>query len=150
MSTQIESNARHMALDNHARLELLVTTREGSLPTAFALDRASFLAAVAAECGVIIIDRADLPETTYEASVAIVRNTLGARGRDGLFEGDTKQVRDYALSLLAAAEYLDAHPPVDEADVEALARVLDQTHQSWDSKRLARHILATGHIEVKR
>lgn len=107
---------------------------------AYTFNRAAFLAAVAAECGVIIIDRDDLPEVTEQNG----QHYAGGAHRSF---GDAAQYRQYALGALAIAEYLDANPPVDEADVEALARDL-AVAAGYESdavdRNIARRLVAAG------
>lgn len=125
---------------------VLVQTRDGGA----SVDRADFLAAVAAECGVIIIDRAELPEVTESGRRDIVR--LG-ESDERFTTGTAAAARGEALACLALAEYLDARPPLDEADVEALARLIaeDDGDSNWHGYvQGARRLLATGRIEVKR
>jgi hypothetical protein len=84
--------------------------------------RADLLAAVSALCDVIVVDRAELPE------VAVVTpGEVGIKGHGiyTLLPGDTAEFyRKNARRHLALAEYLDAHPPVDEARVEAAYDVI--------------------------
>src|SRR5665647_1147519 len=87
-----------------------------------------FLAAVETECGVrivptdaIVIDRADVPAVTTRPGYSMVVYING-----GVYSLDI-EARRLALEFFALAEYLDAHPPtppVDEADVEALAGLI--------------------------
>jgi hypothetical protein len=65
------------------------------------------------------------------------------------------RARAHAAHLIEAAEYLDENPQVDEAQIEALSCLLDETQFRAGSgfipgrRRLARALLATGRIEVK-
>jgi len=91
-----------------------------------AIPRADFLAAVATECNVrivpadaIVIERGELPETrvgTYGEAIC--------QGWTRAGHANTETVRSEARALLAIAEHLDAHPPIDEAQVKALARLI--------------------------
>jgi len=58
----------------------------------------------------------------------------------------------YDLRRLVPAEYLDAHPPtppVDEAQVEALAGLMDDAEAAvMSATSLARRLLATGRVSV--
>lgn len=85
--------------------------------------RADFLAAVAAECDVIVIDRATLPEVIVDGDM---RQLVHAGYVERHNTASPVEEREAALMHLALAEYLDAHPPVDEAQVEALAGLLVQ------------------------
>ena len=127
----------------------LWSTRSGCEPT-----RADFLAAVAAECDVIVIDRAELPE---RVSPSMDGKHLWADAWSVPATNTPDIPRRAARAYLALAEYLDAHPPVDEAQVEALAAVMrealntpeDGTFRPYVAEDAARRLLATGRIEVK-
>ena len=142
MSTRIQDSdgdVLDMSSMSNGKVYLL-STRSGCEPT-----RADFLAAVAAECDVIVIDRAG---ETYTSAEATGPNSPNGR---------SSWHRARAESHLALAEYLDAHPPVDEAQVEALAAVMrealntpeDGTFRPYVAEDAARRLLATGRIEVK-
>lgn len=110
------------------------------------LPRAEFIEAVAAELDVIVIPRADLPEVTVSPADGRIQ-ARGAILHNGSATGGD------ALGWLAINEHLDAHPPVDEADVEALADAIasvgipGNAHSS-PSTVLARRLLATGQVHV--
>lgn len=109
--------------------------------------RADFLAAVEAELGVIVIDRAELPEVAADG--------------DGLRAGNVKAVgwqtaddaRHDALGLLAISEHLRANPPIDEAQVEAMAAVVGALpatlfDPTTSAPEVARRLIATGRVHV--
>lgn len=103
--------------------------------------RADFLAAVAAECDVLIIPDSDGMAPDPEA--------LAARNDPVAVRSHQMLARYHAK----AAAWYDAHPPVDEAQVEALANLFgwskgDGWHDT-SATELARRLLATGRIEVK-
>jgi hypothetical protein len=117
---------------------------------------ADLLAAVAAECGVIIIDRNDLPKVHHPSddTYAFVQTNGGA---DGFSVGPTgpgaQFFRNRAISDLAKAEYLDAHPPMDMeqyADLVALIAEHDSNLDGAGIDNLARRLLSSGRIEVTR
>lgn len=111
--------------------------------------RADFLAAVAAECDAIVIPREELPRVKDRGQGTYEFDTGASLGT---WEGKSaEQARLEARELLALAEYLDAHPPVDEAQVEALAAEIVQAQSPGypDATDLARRLLATGRIEVR-
>lgn len=104
----------------------------------------------------IVIPREDLPEVVPDGTVEGIDGEPVARFRAGGwqgFAGDGKSSRASALAHLALAEYLDAHPPVDEAKVEALAGLVRDggpgVLTGITAEHLARRLLATGRIEVK-
>lgn len=89
------------------------------------VSRPDFLAAVAAECDAIVIPRTDLPQVKHFPDGRPFAETDRGYGDYTLDPKDTpERLRDHARALLALAEYLDAHPPVDAAQVEALTAVL--------------------------
>lgn len=74
----------------------------------------------------IVIERDALPAVVERMPGYFVagRHDLGRMGepdheQPGKTGGDLS--RDFAYAVLAVADYLDAHPPIDEAMVEALA-----------------------------
>ena len=134
----------------------------GSVPVGgdVTVNRADFLAAVEKECDVIIVRRAEWPEVD---AGAVRFPTIDARGPGdhirAVHEWDTAtSVRSEATALLALAEYLDAHPPkppVDEAQVEALATVIrtellhgaakdDGTQRVVKAEQVARALVLAG------
>lgn len=80
---------------------------------------AALLSAVEAECDVIIVRRADLPEVDPE-----VNGHGGLVGDDYLVAESAAEARHWAVHYLAFAEYMEAHPPGDEAQVEAAYDVI--------------------------
>lgn len=71
----------------------------------------------------IVIERGELPEVRRihrEIAVAGVYRTL----EEEFYTLTAERAREVGLNLLALAEYLAAHPPVDEEQVQALAEVL--------------------------
>jgi hypothetical protein len=99
----------------------------------------------------IIIDRADLPEIRAEVDgmATWLHPSDEAGDRYVLDMGRLPRWRQQALKFLAMVEYAEAHPPVDEADVEALA-ALFKGGADDARRRMARDLLATGRVEVKR
>jgi hypothetical protein len=120
------------------------------------LPRADFLAAVQSELGVrlvpadaIVIERGELPEVRESASGSLSIGDADWRA------GSAGAFRHEALRNLALSEYRDAHPPVppvDEADVDALAEVIRDNGvlRESSSATLARAILASGKVTVTR
>jgi len=163
MSTKIQSVYANPGEDRGLRIErqgchVSVMAERGAGRTVTIPD---FLAAVEAECGVrivpadaIVIDRAECPVMTSADGAAAL-----LRAHRGIYRPHTTEemqaTRDYALALLSAVDYLDAHPPtppVDEADVEALAGLIRHDPQ-WFLRRdqgVARRLLATGRVSVTR
>ena len=124
MSTEIKSAAGRVRLRGDDRYVGVETT---DVHDSYGITRAvripDFLAAVEAECDVIIVRRADLPEVKPGG-----QDYYYADGNLHEIEpGDAaEQIRATALGWLAIAEYLKAHPPVDEAQVEALTSAIDK------------------------
>lgn len=127
------------------------------------VDRADFLAAVASELNVrivpadaIVVERSELPAVFVRSHGYYMagRHDLGRMGdldieQPGKSAADL--TREYAAAVLALAEYLAAHPPVDEAQVTALAAVYRQEETerqnagdeaSWED--IARSLYARG------
>lgn len=93
--------------------------KNGAMLVTATMQRADFLAAVSSELGVVIIDKADLPEVTaYNATHDLVGVIAISKG------SDPAAMRREAFRYLAYAEHLEAHPPVDEARVDALAATI--------------------------
>lgn len=111
----------------------------------------------------IVIDRADLPKVREASSLGV-----GIEAAP-LFNGVQYGPPHYArrdpnpdavwangLALLALAQYLREHPPVDEAQVEAIADALRRadrlgpdTLDAGDPETLARHLYLDGvRVEV--
>lgn len=116
------------------------------------VDRDAFLGAVRSELGVLIIDKADLPEVTVEGNSTLVGVGHGPlRISASARRSTVREMRRISLAYLALAEYLEAHPPVDEQQVEALA-VLIETQKvgvTETAKDVARRLLSTGKVTVQ-
>lgn len=110
------------------------------------VDRAEFLAAVANELDVVVTPRADLPKIEDDGSgdvivipgdrpASVLPSTPGAT-----------EYRRRAHIALAIAEHLDKNPPIDEAQVNALARLVaaetNGTHIA--ATALARRLIQAG------
>lgn len=110
--------------------------------------RANFLAAVSSELGVVIIDQADMPIVTERGvpDAVFVGDTPWHRGTGW----DVAAIRKSALDRLALADYLERNPPVDEAQVSALAALMrDAENVRNDVEKQARRLIATGKVEVR-
>ncbi|PVU81353.1 hypothetical protein DDP54_15750 (plasmid) [Cellulomonas sp. WB94] len=109
-------------------------------------NRTGLLDAVQSELGVrlvpddaIVIDKADLPP------VSSGDGTRGATRSFLLWDSDTyDSLMADARALIALAEHRKVHPPVDEAQVKALARLIDVQ----DPDVIARAILRSGKVTV--
>lgn len=121
MSTEIKTQTGHLVavIDTTHRLGNPGEVYVGMDPeeSGYFIPRADFLAAVAKECAVIVVDRAEWPEVTGDCVNGYKVRRLRVSGQ-AYRNGD--DARENARNILALAEYLDAHPPVDEAQVEAL------------------------------
>lgn len=94
----------------------------------------------------IIIRRDDLPEVTVDTDRRLV-----VGGTFVLADlADSAALRRYALETLAVAEHLDVHPPVDPAQVNALADLItsDDEWEVQSGEAIARRLLATGKVTV--
>src|SRR5690625_3201325 len=84
----------------------------------------------------IVIPKTDLP------NVATFGHTTASRSR---WAGTAETHYERALAHLAAAKWVDAEPPVDEDDVEALTQVLDNMAGVFGDKgHLARELARAG------
>ncbi len=89
------------------------------------VDPAVFLDAVGSELGVLAIAKADLPEVKHFADGRVYAETDNGFGDYTLDKKDTpERLIGHARALLALAAHLEAHPPVDEQQVEALTEAL--------------------------
>ena len=102
--------------------------------------RADFLAAVETECNVrivpadsIVIERGELPE--IEVTEGHYR-LPGTSWPKSLAHKSAAAIRSDAMDGLALAEYLDANPPVDEAQVAEILSIV-QTNVSANVNRVA-------------
>lgn len=109
------------------------------------VDRSDFLDAVRSELGVLIIDKADLPEVE-ERSHYLFAGTTEVMG-----DLSPALLREKGLSYLALAEHVEAHPPVDEQQVEALVTLLGEhdVYRSQDASIIARTLIRTGKVTVQ-
>jgi hypothetical protein len=94
-----------------------------------AMKRVDFLAVVASELNVLVIERADLPEVTVDPENPYPL-TCG-----GVNHNEVYDHRPDALRLLAVSEYIREHPPVDEAQVAALGQFLGENFDGIKSPR---------------
>ena len=112
------------------------------------VDRAEFLAAVATELDVIVIPRTNLPEVvlTERGGLVAQTDTEIAAGIDPAADWTADDARLQALGWLAIAEHLEHNPPGDEAQVNALARLIaaetNGTHIA--ATALARRLIRAG------
>jgi len=110
---------------------------------------ADFIAAVEAECDGIFIPRAELPEVIVDREwIEVDGQTFAATIQQGM---NPDGIRAAYLRNLAAFEYLKAHPPVDEEQVEALATSFAEVAESdggckdgWNATIIARRLIAAG------
>jgi len=93
----------------------------------------------------IVIPRADLPKVKTDGGV--FADSIGWQKRD-ITDDLPQRARLYAMQYLAIAEYLDAHPPVDEAQVDALAALINEPGDETTAD-LARRLIASGRVTVK-
>lgn len=139
------------SLPGIVRIEFI--EEDGYRSTAGEVKVGALLDAVRTELNVFVIDRADLP--VMDAEKATARLTTDG-GRPPTDPWSLDDARTFALQFLAAVEYLEAHPPVDEQQVEALAELLRTAdvastaagHVST-SRPIARALLATGKVTVQ-
>lgn len=94
----------------------------------------------------IVIPRDELPEVTPRSDGSALRVIETGHGplsiADPHIGADTYRRR--ALAALAIAEHLDQNPPVDEAQVGALAKAIRDQGEYLDETVLARRLVAAG------
>lgn len=105
----------------------------------------------------IVIERGDLPEVTVERTSSGVPyyRLPGDYGFGGTEKPEWYE--EHARNYLALAEHLRTNPPVDEAQVEALAALIRAKYDESTASRyptedaLARHLVARGaRVEVEK
>jgi len=89
------------------------------------VDRAEFLRAVETELNVIVINRADLPTVIDSRDEKELLAGPIALHLEGDEFANPDGCRKVAAAYLALAEHLEAHPPVDEAQVDALTVAIE-------------------------
>lgn len=150
MTTTVQSTVSHRSfriytLSGGAEISVVfVDGRNPNHPTSpLDLDRAEFLAAVATELNVLVIPRTDLPKVKRLYGV-----TYAVGGDESTHSAATAEyARERAIGYLAVAEYLDAHPPIDQAQVAALATLLRDTGarpNGADTIPIARRLVQAG------
>lgn len=104
------------------------------------------LDAVRSELGVLTIDKADLPDVVVDGVGDVYVN-------GGWYSDDVEAHRETALRHLAIAAHLEAHPPVDEESVAALANILEGVvggcADGWDWADVARQTIRSGRVDVQ-
>ena len=148
MSTEI----RDLIHDQHPVLNWHLTGRHNGERVTFSLIdhredmhvvamlRSDFIAAVEAECDGIFIERASLLPVDPE-----VFGKGGIVGNDYIVAESAAEAHKWALHYLSLAAYYDAHPPIDEAQVEALTTDISTKDDAHLSVRdLARALVAAG------
>ena len=126
-----------------------VSVRAKLGPPNIMVKRADLLRAVEAECNVIIIDRADHAAVDGSSADAIVRHGGGIVGRNPLTTEQVERTRAHAEALLLATYRVETVPPVDEKQVEALARDLAAAEVPGDTRWIARRLVERGvRVEV--
>lgn len=96
----------------------------------------------------VVVPREDLPEVEGRGGDRMI--TAPCRRRDGKTDracayltDDPSDLRGYAAAVLALAEWLDAHPPVDPA-VEAIRSAIQGVRLTGDADVDARTLAAAG------
>lgn len=115
------------------------------------MTKADFIAAVETELNGIFIPRDELTEVTVKGGYLWASPATGIAEQRTL-DVNTGNLRKRAYALLAIAEYADANPPVDQKQVDALTRLLDEASAvvEWSTKTadIARALAATGKVTV--
>ena len=89
----------------------------------------------------VVVPRADLPKVNEDKG-----GWLEIDGEVSFNPNHTEELRRRALRYLAAIEHIDrpSVPQVDEGLLNALTDLINDTHTSWDSKRMARYLAEHG------
>lgn len=91
----------------------------------------------------IVIERSELPEVRPGYGAGTL--SAGPIGNVDMDVALAETLRAHALGYLALAEHLAAHPPVDEAQVEAMAAEIHAVHPSPTlGDDIARHLIRNG------
>ncbi|QAY70028.1 hypothetical protein [Xylanimonas protaetiae] len=92
----------------------------------------------------IVISRKDLPPVEYiDGGEQVHANTYVESSEN------PAQLREYAIALLAMADHVEKHPPVDEEQVKALSTLLWGMSLTADATVLARRLVERGvRVEV--
>lgn len=134
-TSDIHTNAAALYAFEDDRIDVGVK-RPGLPEICAVVHRADFLAAVASELNVrivpadaIVIERSELP-AVFERTPGYYmagRHDLGYMGEPDIEQpgmSAAELTREYAAAVLAVAEHLTEHPPLDQAQVSALAPLL--------------------------
>ena len=144
MATEIPCvfhDSHHLVIDqdnDKVRVKILL----GDSGRLILTHRAEFLAAIATELDVIVIDRDDLPEVVPHPRLPKTF-TVGGGEHTTHSAHDAEYARERGIGYLAIAEHFDKHPPLDEAAVDALVEVC-MTEGVADPHRTARRLVAAG------
>ena len=120
------------------------------------VDRAEFLAAIQSELHVRLVPDDAIVIEPYtlawvgrrEPAESLVREVYPGEGV--VQDWQVAAAKAYARMLLAAAEYLATHPPVDEEQVQALTALVTEGDRVGSYRDTALHLYAAGvRIEVK-
>lgn len=93
----------------------------------------------------IVIERSELPEVTGYSMQS--PNTGRVTFADGLRRVEVNDdFRRLALAFLAAEIYVEARPPVDEAQVDSVFRLINErtSRTAEENRELARHLVRNG------
>lgn len=132
-----DDNPVHFAIDNDGK------------QTQINVDRMALLAALRSELGVLIIDQADLPEVIVREDGMLIAEAVGAEIKL-LPNAIPADLRAHACGLLAVANHLEAHPLVDEKQVEALAALLRDAVGVTPESTAAGHLVPAGSDDIAR
>lgn len=134
---------------------LRVAVKEAGRENVAYIARDEMLTALSEQLDSIVIPREVLPTVDDSGEHLVVHDVptpgggplspIGARR-----SANTESIRLHAHALLALAEHLEKHPPVDEAQVDALESILgdfavaDEHSGARDDRQLARLLVARG------
>ena len=144
MSTRItapESPHHYVTIADRPDGRIAVRATDNGMTTVAPVNllRAEFIRAIESELDVIVIDRDGLPEVVESGRLL----TAGHPHHYAAADADPEQVKDRALAVLALARHLEANPPVDEAQVDALHRLIGSEADVTNAD-LARRLVEAG------
>src|SRR5690625_2788217 len=137
---------------NRIRDRLIVIIGDNVSPSGDAARWELYDAALGILSEFVLIPKTDLPGANphpTNPNIATFGHTTASRNRRA---GKAETHYERALAHLAAAKWIDAEPPVNEGDVEALADLMVdiEAENIYDYHDLARRLIQTGQVQVNR
>lgn len=116
------------------------------------VDRQQLIAALHAELGVLIIDKAPQIDVHEQDGVAYARTAMEGIVDSRPMGARPADLRVHGLAMLALADFIEADP-IDEESVATLANILEGVTggctDGWDWADVARQAIRSGRVEVQ-